>query len=238
VPTTTTTTTTTSIDVDGGTMPAHLAIPDSGHGPGVVLFQELLGVNDYVRDVAERLAGEGFVTVAPVFYWRLDGKIEFNREDEIGEAFGLMERFDNALAMADAAAALAWLRARPEVDGGSGGLGFCMGGGLVYTFAATADPDGVVSYYGPQVLGALDLAPRIECPMLFHFGRTDPIVPITAVEGVKEASLAAATWRSASTTPATPSTTIMRRRCTTPRLRPRRGVASQVEFLRRSCSAI
>lgn len=175
------------IQVEGGAMPAHLAVPDGGTGPGVVLFQELLGVNDYVRDVAARLADAGFVTLAPVLYWRLDGKIEFNREEEFGDAFGLLPRFDAVAAMADAGAALAWLRDRPEVAGGVGGVGFCMGGGLVYEFAATADPACIVSYYGPQVIGALDRAGDIGCPALFHFGRTDAMVPAGGADLVRDA---------------------------------------------------
>lgn len=177
---------TVEMPVDGGAVPAYVAEPASP-GPGVVLFQELLGVNDYIRDVADRLAAAGYLTAAPVLYWRLDGKIEFNREEEFGEAFGLAARFDTDQAMDDAAAVLRWLRSNAATGAGVGAVGFCMGGGLVYRFAAAADPDCAVSYYGPQVVGDLDHAGDIDCPVLFHFGRTDPMIPLDGVAAVEEA---------------------------------------------------
>lgn len=90
---------------------------------GLFAWRSCWGVNDYIRDVADRLADSGFVTVAPVLYWGLPGRIELNREEEFGEPFGLAAQFDNEAAMTDATAVLDWLRARPEVAGGSADSG-------------------------------------------------------------------------------------------------------------------
>jgi carboxymethylenebutenolidase len=168
---------------------AHLALPASGSGPGIVLVQEIFGVNAYVRDAARRLAELGYVVLAPDIFWRTDPGLELG-PDDLKRAFGAIQKVDHELAVGDAIATLAALRALPEVGGAPAGvLGFCFGGTLAWHVAAQADPDAAVCYYGSGIPDALDLAPRIDCPVLLHFGGADPYIAREQVDAV--AALAA-----------------------------------------------
>jgi carboxymethylenebutenolidase len=174
---------------DGGEFTGHLAIPDSGYGPGMVVCQEILGITRYIREVCERLASLGYVALAPDLYWRIEPGVEIDeqRPDALQTAFGYMGRLDFAQAADDAVAALDHLRTLPETDGRAGVIGFCLGGGLAYFVAAQDAPDTCVSYYGSAVPAALDMAPNIACPILFHFGTADEYVTGDKVEAVRVA---------------------------------------------------
>jgi carboxymethylenebutenolidase len=73
------------------------------------------------------------------------------------------------------------------VDGGVGVLGFCFGGGLAFNLAAVAEPDVLVEYYGSAVPGLIDLAPKITCPALHHYGLADDYIPPGEVAKVEAA---------------------------------------------------
>jgi carboxymethylenebutenolidase len=173
---------------DGGRVPCHVALPASGRGPGVVVLQEIFGCNDYVRGRAATLAGLGYVAVAPDLYCRLDPDVQLPH-DEAGlqRAFGYLQRLDEPRAVRDAGAALEHLRRLPEVTGGAAVLGFCMGGRIGYHVAAGFQPDAAVLYYGSGIADALDLAPAVRCPVLLHFGGSDPYIPQEQVERIRAA---------------------------------------------------
>jgi carboxymethylenebutenolidase len=168
---------------DGGEFDAHIAVPESGSGPGILLIQEIFGVNDYVKARAEKLAGLGHVVSSPDVFWRIQPNIAL-AHDEAGVQKGieLGARLDVPKAVADLAEALDHLRGLPEVRGRTGVMGFCLGGTLAYFVAVEADPDAAVSYYGSAVPGSLDLADRIKCPILFHFGGADPYITRESVD--------------------------------------------------------
>jgi carboxymethylenebutenolidase len=175
---------------DGGTFSSHLALPTSESGPGMVVIQEIFGVNDYIKGVCERLAKLGYVALAPDLYWRLGSGIAIDEKDPDGlqRAFGHVGRLDFAKAGDDATAALEHLRGLPEVAGGNVGiLGFCLGGGVAYMVAALSDPVTCVSYYGSGVPDTLGLAGQVRCPILFHFGGADDRIPIEKQQAVREA---------------------------------------------------
>jgi carboxymethylenebutenolidase len=186
MPTTRTQTVTTA---DGREMSAHVAVPDAGAGPGMLVLQEIFGVNDYVRDACDRLARLGYVALAPDLFHRLEPGLEFAHDDAgLEQAFANIGRFDFPQAVADSANALAALRALPEVDGRAGAFGFCLGGTLAYAVAAAADPDTAVAYYGSGIFGALEQAGAIDCPVLFHFGGQDQFIPREQVDAVVAAA--------------------------------------------------
>src|SRR5882724_12536538 len=116
---------------DGGTFKGYLTVPASGSGPGIVLLQEIFGVNQYMRDVADYYAEEGYVVLAPDLFWRLEPGVELN-ETQFEKAFGLYQKFDVAKAVDDIAASVTALKARPECVGKTGARGFCLGGALAY----------------------------------------------------------------------------------------------------------
>jgi carboxymethylenebutenolidase len=170
-----------------GSMPAHLWLPASGSGPGIVLLQEIFGVSDYIKARAQDLADLGYVVCAPEVFWRLaDHDIDWSREDVLQQAIGITGRVDWSLAVQDVHAALDALRARSEVAGGVGLVGFCFGGGLAFNVAAVSDPDLLVSYYGSALPGLIPLAEQVSAPSLHHFGLSDDYLPPATVESLAE----------------------------------------------------
>ncbi|WP_454778410.1 dienelactone hydrolase family protein [Georgenia muralis] len=177
-----------TIPTGDGDMPAHLWLPPSGTGPGLVVLQEIFGVSDYIRSRSADLAALGYVVLAPEIYWRLDeAGLDESGDDFLERAMGLVARVDWPRAVADAVAALGALRGRAEVTAGTGVLGFCFGGGLAFEVAAHADPDALVAYYGSALPQLLDLAPAVRAPSLHHFGTEDAYIPMETVERIREA---------------------------------------------------
>jgi len=179
---------------DGGSFDAFCAVPASGSGPGMLLLQEIFGINDNMRILAGWLATAGFVTLVPDMYWRIEPRFERQGESGMADALAIRQQFDPASASVsvDMTATFAHLLAMPECTGQVGGVGFCLGGTLAYLFAATCrvdgrGPDAIVSYYGSGVHDLLKLAPRIECPAMFHYGTRDPYIPQEQIAAVETA---------------------------------------------------
>jgi len=173
---------------DGQQFDAYLSLPPTGKGPGLVLIQEIWGVNAHIRAVADSYALDGYVVLAPDVFWRQEPKTDLNY-DEAGtkKAYQLMHGLDGPNAVKDLVATAQTLRQRPEVIGKVGVAGYCMGGRLSYHLAATGAVDTAVCYYGGGIQNHLDVAPAIQVPILFHYAALDAHIPATAVEAVKGA---------------------------------------------------
>src|SRR5205085_5556806 len=103
---------------DGAQMGAHLSLPESGEGPGVLVLMEIFGVGSYIKRATERLAELGYVALAPDLYRRIAPGLELEHDqDGLRRAMETMERFDPEGAVQDSLAALAALRARSETAG-------------------------------------------------------------------------------------------------------------------------
>src|SRR5919198_6695281 len=179
---------TDSVAVDDGGFELTVWPPERGQGPGLLLIQEIFGVGPYIRAVAEDLAALGYVVGAPDVFWRLQPGWQADHDEEgLKGSMGLVSRFDAETGVADLTAALDHLAGLPEVTGGVGALGFCLGGSLAYALAARAKPSALVSFYGSQVPGALDLMDAIGCPAQFHFGGSDPYISREQVAAVERA---------------------------------------------------
>ena len=166
----------------------YLALPPAGSGPGLLLWQEIFGVNEHIRAVAEQYALDGFVVLAPDVFWRQAPRVELGYVGADRErAMALMGGYGGADALADIAAAAQALRARPELKGGVGTFGYCMGGRLAYLSAATAGMDAAVAFYGGGIHGQLDRAATIACPIQFHYAERDDHIPPAAVDSVRKA---------------------------------------------------
>jgi carboxymethylenebutenolidase len=173
---------------DGGTFGGYLALPPTGSGPGIVLVQEIFGVNHHIRAVADQYALDGYVVLAPDVFWRDAPRVEFGYgEQDFGKGFALLRKTDFSKAAADLAAGAKTLRARPECAGRVGIVGYCMGGLLSYLVAATGAVDAAVAYYGGGIADHLDRASQVKCPMLFHFAELDQHITRDNVEAVKRA---------------------------------------------------
>jgi carboxymethylenebutenolidase len=173
---------------DGGSFGGYLALPRTGKGPGILLIQEIFGINPHIRGVAEQYATDGYVVLAPDLFWRIKPHIELGY-DEAGFKAGVetMGKMDFPKALADLAASLAVLRKRPEVTGKVASVGFCLGGTLSFLTAATTDIDAAVSYYAGGVDKHLDKVGAIKAPMLFNFGGVDSHIPDEVVSKVETA---------------------------------------------------
>jgi len=177
---------------DGGEFDAFCAVPEGGAGPGVLVFQEIFGVNGNMRGLAGRLADAGYLALVPDMFWRVEPN--FERVDESGMADGMAvsARMDRELAVRDMASTFAHLLGMPGCTGKVGAVGFCLGGTLTYLCAATARVDGrgldaAVPYYGSDIGTRLDLAGSVSCPVLFHYGDRDPYIPADQVAAVAAA---------------------------------------------------
>ncbi len=175
------------VETTDGPMPAYLWTPEAGTGPGLVLLQEIFGVSDYIQRRGADLAAAGYVVLGPELYWRLeDSRVDESAPDVVDRAMALAGKLDWATTVADSAAALAYLREREEVRGGTGVIGFCFGGGLAFNVAAVEEPDVLVSYYGSALPGLLDLAGQVTCPSLHHFGLSDGYIDAATVEVIRD----------------------------------------------------
>src|SRR5262249_29847664 len=92
--------------IDGGEFAAYMSVPKAGRGPGVVVLQEIFGVNASMRAVCDWLASRGFVAICPDLYWRLEPGLDLSPERDFDKAFGMLSRFDHSKATDDAASAM------------------------------------------------------------------------------------------------------------------------------------
>jgi carboxymethylenebutenolidase len=179
---------TDQVSAHGGSFDLHIWLPEAGHGPALLLIQEIFGIGPYIRSVASRLADLGYVVGAPDVFWRIHPHWAAD-QDEAGmtASFEVAMKLDVDQAVEDCNTASAWLEGMAETDGSPGAIGFCLGGTLSWATAITGAPSAVVSYYGSGVSERLDHIEAIECPVLLHFGGADPFIPTDQVDKVKAA---------------------------------------------------
>ena len=172
-----------------GSFSGYLALPRSGSGPGLVIAQEIFGVNATMREVADYYAEEGYVVLVPDLFWRQQPGIELGYSpDDWQRAFALYKGFDEVRGVEDIQAAITALRQRPEVqDAKAGVLGFCLGGKLAYLAACRTDADVAVGYYGVGIDAALDEAANIRCPLALHVAELDSFCPPEARDRIVQA---------------------------------------------------
>lgn len=179
-----------------GEFGAYLASPASGRGPGVVVIQEIFGVNTVMRDVADGFAARGYFALCPDLFWRLEPGVQLTDQTdaEWKRAFDLMGRFDQDAGIRDIQNAIAHLRhSVTGCTGKVGAVGYCLGGLLAYLTAARTDVDASVGYYGVNIQDKLGEAAKIKKPLMLHIAGKDEYVPPPAqkavIEGLKGNSL-------------------------------------------------
>jgi carboxymethylenebutenolidase len=181
----------TFIDIpaaDGGTFKGYLAVPTSKKGPGILLIQEIFGVNNHMRSVAEGYAADGYVVLAPDIFWRVQPMLDVGYDpDSIAKGRAVRGQTDVAKMVVDLAATASALRARSDSTGKVASIGYCMGGWLSFLAAANIGVDAAVCYYGGGIDGSLAQAPRVICPILMHYGDKDEHIPMSAVEAARGA---------------------------------------------------
>jgi len=175
-----------AIDTPAGRMPAQLARPNAGGPfPAVVVVQEAFGLNPHIEHVAARIAGEGYVTLAPDLFHR-GGPGRTARYDDLPAALSLMGELTDDGIVQDVGAAIAFLEGQPTVRAHRIGItGFCMGGRVTY-LAACALPDKIkaaVPFYGGGI--PIDRTETLRAPVLALFGGDDPFIPLDAVRALE-----------------------------------------------------
>lgn len=141
-----------------GTFQGYLSLPASGSGPGLVIAQEIFGVNISMREVADYYAQEGYVVLVPDLFWRQEPGVQLGYTRRLATRLRFYQGFDEAKGVEDIQASLNALRAMAEVQGQPGVLGFCLGGKLAYLAACRTDASVSVSYYGVGIDKALNEA--------------------------------------------------------------------------------
>ena len=165
---------------DGHSLSAHRA----GEGPGLVVVQEIFGVNSHIRNVVDRFAEKGFAAIAPALFDRLGPGHELGYSpDDVAAGRELRGRVDNADALKDIAAARDLLAGEGRKVGV---VGYCWGGSLAWHAATQLTGfDAAVGYYGGEIPKSANARPTV--PTMLHFGENDAGIPMDGVRAVQAA---------------------------------------------------
>jgi carboxymethylenebutenolidase len=161
---------------------AYRADPQGASKGGIVVIQEIFGVNQHIRAVCDRLAGEGYVAVAPALFDRIQRNFESGyTPDEIAEARKFVANPNWDAMLKDTDAAIKEIKAGGPVAI----MGFCMGGSIAFLSACRLSGlSAAVCYYGGAIAKFADEKPR--CPTQMHFGEKDQGIPMSDVEAIKQ----------------------------------------------------
>jgi carboxymethylenebutenolidase len=176
---------------------------DAAPRPGVLVWMEIFGVNAHIRAVADRVAREGYVALAPDFFHRTHPGIELGY-DEAGMGTGMkgLLALDADQMTSDARDAVAFLRKQPNTTQKTGAMGFCIGGHMTYLTACETDIAAAASFYGGGIAApkgpggkasTISRTPKIKAKLLCLFGKKDAMIPLAQVDAVREALKSAGT---------------------------------------------
>ncbi|MFV0259482.1 MAG: dienelactone hydrolase family protein [Acidimicrobiales bacterium] len=164
---------------DGHRFSAYLTGPENA-AHGVIVVQEVFGVNGHIRSVADRMAEAGYRVVAPALYDRVERNLELGYDAgdlNAGLAIAGKLAWDDTLADLNATVA--------DLDRPCGVMGFCWGGTAAWMAAAKVPVAAAVGYYGSGIPRLNELEPKV--PTMLHFGREDQSAPLDQVEAVQAA---------------------------------------------------
>ena len=174
--------------LDGtGIFTAYNAGPATTATAGIVVIQEIFGINSGIRAMVDEWAAQGFAAIAPDLFWRLEPGIELDADTpaDFQQALALMGRFDADKGIVDIEAAIKALRAQGCTKVGV--VGYCLGGYLAYLAATRTDSDASVGYYGVNIDSKLEEASAIGKPLILHIATRDGFVPPEKAAKVREA---------------------------------------------------
>jgi len=167
---------------DGFKLSAYRADPAGTPEKGVVVIQEIFGVNHHIRNVCDRLAGEGYAAVAPALFDRIEPGFQSGYSPaEIQSAMRFVQNPDFGGFLKDTAAAIAELKSLGSISI----MGFCLGGTVAFASACNLDRlSSAVCYYGGFIAKMADQKPKV--PTLMHFGALDSHIPLSDVETIRK----------------------------------------------------
>ena len=173
---------------DGQAIPAYVAQPKSQAKGGIVVIQEIFGVNSHIRAVADGYAEQGYLAVAPATFHRVKPNVDLGYEQDDMAAGMALKTATEALpspgVMQDIQAAIQHASQAGKV----GIVGYCYGGLLTWRAACTLNGlSAAVPYYGGGVTTPDEIARKPKCPVLAHFGDQDHWISLESVEAFKKA---------------------------------------------------
>ena len=169
---------------DGHSFGAYRADPDGTPKGGIVVLQEIFGVNIHIREVCDGFAADGYVAIAPALYDRSshkDCQLGYTPED-VAVGRDLREEFSWDDTVKDVKAAVDVLKGEGLKVGT---VGYCWGGTISYLAGVRLDVQSAVVYYGGQIIPYVD--ERANCPLLMHFGEHDKGIPLSDVDQIAKA---------------------------------------------------
>ncbi len=171
---------------DGHTFDAYRAQPDGAPKAGLLVIQEIFGVNGHIQGVCDAFAADGYLALAPAMFDRKQRNIDLGYTAEtVAEGRGLKDDVGWDDPVADMKAGLAALRVSVGADGKIGVVGYCWGGSLAWLAACRLETDCAVGYYGGQIGQFNDEQPRSST--MLHFGSEDVGIPLTTVAEIRDA---------------------------------------------------
>jgi carboxymethylenebutenolidase len=178
--------------LDGHTLNGYLALPPGPPMVGLLVLQEIFGVTSHIRKLTDEFADRGFLALAPALFDRLKPGTEL-AYSQFDEARALMQQVSIDDVATDLSASVAALRSLLLPPGNKvGAVGYCWGGAIADLAACRTDVNAAVSYYGRANLNWLAEKPR--CPVLYHFGGKDQLIPPEIIERIRAGRPTSDAW--------------------------------------------
>ena len=169
---------------DGHELDAYVARPKGEPIAGLVVIQEIFGVNHHIRSVADGYAKDGFLAIAPALFDRVERGVELSYEGpDAQRGSALLQKLDINKSLEDVDAALQYVRRQTGKK--SGVIGYCLGGLLAWLSATRLHPDAAVGYYAGRIGNFAEETPT--APVQLHFGKLDTHIPAEQVDKVQAA---------------------------------------------------
>ncbi len=171
---------------DGHEFDSYVAEPSGPSRGGLVVIQEIFGVNSHIRSVADGYAKDGYLAVAPALFDRVQRGVELGYlPADMAQGMKLAQQVGMENSRRDVAAALDYARAN-NYGKKTGVVGYCWGGTLAWLAATQLGPAAAVGYYGGRISQYAQERPA--CPVMLHFGRRDPHIPMTEIDKIRAAN--------------------------------------------------
>lgn len=172
-----------------GQFGAYVATPDAQTAPTIIVIQEIFGVSEQMRAVADAYAAQGFLAICPDLFWRQEPGVMLTDQSEAEweKAFALMNGFDADKGIEDIQATIDVAKAHPRSSGHVGTTGFCLGGKLAFLSACRTDAQANVGYYGVGLDGLLAEAKTIQGQLVLHIAEEDGFVDKEAQKAIHAA---------------------------------------------------
>lgn len=168
---------------DGHSLSAYIAEAANHPKGGIVIVQEIFGINDHIQNVCDRFARRGYTAIAPALFDRIQPRIQLDYDSEgVAQGRQLKQTCSEELALKDISAAMNYIK----TSGKTSIIGYCWGGTLAYLSAVKISGfSKAVGYYGGGIAALKNETPQI--PIMLHFGDQDTSVPMTDVDAIMTA---------------------------------------------------